>query len=50
MLLGVYFDFAQIFCYFNGKLKTPKARQGREADKVWMDLIYQDVPTEHKLA
>ena len=30
--------------------KHRKLRQGREANKVWMDLIYQDVPTEHKLA
>ena len=30
--------------------KHRKPWQGREANKVWMDLIYQDVPTEHKLA
>ena len=43
MLLEVYFDFAEIL------LLQWKIEKTEERERCWLDLIYQDVLTEHKL-
>ena len=60
MLLGVYFDFAEIFCILlytsieNWKHQKAAEKQinpaAEEGVRLRLDLIYQDVLTEHKLA